>query len=201
VLGSAHALLVTRYPKQFVDFDTDLRGLKRRREDFTEEDQNLILKVKSWVLALEKFKVDAIEEQRSERPRKARQDFLIQKSTMTSNSTSTAQPSTTTPDTAMTDYSPTTSAPSIPATTTAFASTLPTETSNTTVEATSIEKSSHKPLPSFSPDSNSWSHDPRNGNICAHGPRLTSFERKIVLLANNHPDRVKDNSSFVTAGE
>jgi hypothetical protein len=54
-------LLVTRYPKQFVDFDTDLRGLKRHRKDFTEEDQNLILKLKNWPLDSERLKEETIE--------------------------------------------------------------------------------------------------------------------------------------------
>jgi len=177
------AILATRYPDRF-DPAVSRRGVSRKhRPDFTEEEWKLLEVIKRWPLDLDTGEFEGVD--------KERRYYMKYSELEIGGGASTTD----VPNVAMMDQPPLSSntADGVASTSTSTAQ-PPTDTS----KATNPTSKSPHPLSS---NSIPWSHDPRTGNIFANGTRLTCFERKIVLLASRHPDRVKDNTSFVRAGD
>jgi hypothetical protein len=168
------ALLATRYPNRF-DPAVSQRGVSReRRPEFTEEEWKLLEVVKRWPLDLEKC--EGVEKERM---------FHLKHSELKLGSEMRTEGGLKRADMPGTD--------------------MMDQSSHTADVVVSTSTSTAKPgreSPSTLPSNSiTWSHDPRTGNIFANGTRLTCFERKIVLLASRHPDRVKDHASFVPTGD
>ncbi|KAH3960183.1 hypothetical protein HBH70_190150 [Parastagonospora nodorum] len=168
------ALLATRYPDCF-DPAVSQRGVSRkRRPEFTEEEWKLLEVVKRWPLDLEKC--EGVDKERR---------FYLKYSELELGSemrTEGGLERADVPETDMMDQS----------------SHIADAVASTSTSTAKPESESPSMLPS---NGIPWSHDPRTGNVFANGTRLTCFERKIVVLASRHPDRVKDHTSFVPAGD